>query len=95
MARLFETPSLKLYKNEIPWIKLKIEIAQVRNRSSERIIEAIIWGDLAYDLIKYYRLNDYVLVEGYLLTDLVINKKIVSLNIFQIYPFFRTPRFNA
>ena len=95
MARLFETSSLKLYKNEIPWVKFKIEITQVRNRPSEIIVEAIIWGDLAYDLIKYYHLNDYMLVEGYLLTDLAINKKIVSLNIFQIYPVFRTTGFNG
>ena len=95
VVRFFEIPTIELYQNEIPWTRFKVEIAPARNRPNDTIVEAIVWGDLAYDLIKYYRINDYVLIEGYLLTnpstntkDLTLNKKVVQLNIFQIYPFF-------
>ena len=67
---------------------------QNNNKNSDTIIHLSIWGNLAYDAIKYYKENDYVIVEGYISLRKPIfeelyntNKKQVELSVFKIYPF--------
>ena len=93
--RILQIPHIKLSYNKIPLIKFKIEIVQIRNNQSDGIIYAKIWGDLTYELIKYYRVNDYLLIEGYFsknstlpLNSAVKYKKDITISIFKIYPFF-------
>ena len=94
-VRILEIPTIKLFYNEIPLIKFKAEIAKLRNNQSNIIINAKIWGDLTYELIKYYQVNDYLLIEGYFSKDCdcALNlalryKKDIAINIFKIYPYF-------
>ena len=93
--RILEIPTIKLLYNKIPLIKFKAEIAKIRNNQSNIIINAKIWGDLTYELIKYYQVNDYLLIEGYFskdcnyTLDLALRyKKDITISIFKIYPYF-------
>ena len=89
IIRIIEIPHIKLIQNEIPWIMLRVEIPQDGLHQNSVIVEAKIWGDLAYEIQKYYYINDYLLIEGYLSTGFRNNlKKSPILTIFQIYPFF-------
>ena len=95
IVRILEIPRIKLTYNKIPVIKFKVEIAGARYKQTNIIVDAKIWGDLTYELLNYYRMNDYLLIECYLSQDytLPLNtvlkyKKNTTITIFHIYPYF-------
>lgn len=93
IIRLLEIPIIKLYQNKIPFAKFKVELGPTRNHKNNAIIEAQVWGDLAYDIKKYYHVNDYLIIEGYfsissLLKDSKLENKLVKLYIYRFYPYF-------
>ena len=95
IIRILEIPSEIVHFNEIPFIKFKAEITQIRNYQNTVTVLVKIWGDLSFDLISYYQVGNYLLIEGYISNDFTISlnsvtkyKKNVILTIFQIYPYF-------
>lgn len=92
-VRILKIFPIKLSRHSIPVIKFKVELAQVRNRYYRSIIEAEIWGDLAYNLKKYYQVNDYLILDGYFLVYSLSNnkeskRKLIKLIVYQFYPYF-------
>ena len=58
------------------------------------IVDLRFWGNLAGDVGTYYKINDYILIEGYLslkdkeITNSILqNQKKVNITVFKIYPF--------
>ena len=66
IVRVLELPTLKLDKNHIPFTKFRVELAQLRNKQVRIILNILAWGNLAEDVVKYYRVHDYILIEGFL-----------------------------
>lgn len=94
IIRIIEIPRRKFTYNKIPVIKFKVEIVGTRYNQINSIVNAKIWGKLAYELINYYRINEYLLIEGYLSQDNTLSlntalryKKNTTITIFQIYPY--------
>ena len=89
IIRLFEIPYVELQSNNIPFIQFNVEIPQVRNRLQSAIIKAVIWGDLAFSLLEYTTVNDYLLIEAYIFNDysVKLNHK-PTISIYRIYPLF-------
>lgn len=95
VIRILEIPLIILSKNTIPFIKFKVELPSTRNNHNSLIVEAQIWGDLAYHIKNYHHVNDYLIIEGYFYTDTLLQTSIpnlevefVKLDIYQIYPIF-------
>jgi len=94
IVRLLEIPQVELDTNNNPSIQFNVEISQVRNRLESVIIKAIIWGDLAFSLLEYATVNDYLLVEAYIFTNYSVTEYLIKLNdkpklnIYRIYPLF-------
>jgi single-stranded DNA-binding protein len=63
MVKILEEPVCKVLKGNILVTKFRAQFPQIRN---SRIINIIFWGNLANDISNYYKVNDYILVEGYL-----------------------------
>ena len=87
IVRIIEIPRIKLIQDQIPFIKIRMEIPQNIKCNNFVIIEAKMWGDSVFDFERYYKINDYVLVEGSFSTTI---KKISKLTIYRIYPFLLT-----
>ena len=91
IVRVLEIPSINYCENLIPVATFRVELADDLDYQKFSIIEAEIWGDLAYDFERYYYINDYLLIEGYFSMRVSNNnysdKKIPILTIFQIYPY--------
>lgn len=90
IIRILEIPKIELTSNNIEMVRFRVQLPSVRNKiQSPIIIYSTIWGNLAYDIISYYRINDYALVEGYISTSSNNNKKKSSivLTITKVYPF--------
>ena len=94
IVRLFEIPHIELASNNTPFIQFNVELPQVRNRLQSIIIKAIIWGDLAFSLLEYMTVNDYLLIEAYIFNNYSFTDDLIKLNakpklnIYRIYPLF-------
>jgi len=70
-------------------IKFRVQLPYVRNKKqSPIIINSQIWGDLGYDIVNYYRVNDYMLIEGSFSTIFFKDEQpVITINIAKVYPF--------
>ena len=91
IVKILESPESKIIKDKISITKFRAQLPQIRQT---RVIDIVIWGNLANDVAKYYGTNDYILVEGYLSlrksTQLKSNRKILKrarLTVLKAYPF--------
>jgi len=89
IIRILEIPPFKS-PNDILSIKFRVQLPYLRNNPKQHtIVDCTIWGELAYDLVNYYRTNDYALIEGYIsvLPNHVKNNPTITLNIVRLYPY--------
>ena len=92
IVRILETPKFHSLTNNISRTEFRAKLPQIRNKKSPTIVKLVFWGDFAYDVANYYRVNDYILIEGYL----AYKKKKVStrtlknlkVTVFKVYPLF-------
>ena len=91
IVKILENPSKILFKNNIPIIQFRVQLPQVKNN---RIINLTLLGNLARDVAKYYKINDYIIIEGYLSirnkrvnNSKIQNSKRVEITVLKVYPF--------
>ena len=91
IAKILETPKTKNLNLSIPTTQFRVQFPQVRNTS---VVYLTFWGNLASDVSNYYKINDYILIEGYIsLRDRYNSNKIVSkskkveITVLKVYPF--------
>ena len=90
IIQILEIPKIESYSDNIEMVKFRVQLPYVRNKlQSPIIINSKIWGDLGYDVLNYYRVNDYALAEGYICSsfDNSQNKESITINITKLYPF--------
>lgn len=63
IVKILESPKTKMVKNNILVTKFRAQLPQIRKT---RVVDIVVWGNLAKDVAKYYSTNDYILIEGYL-----------------------------
>ena len=63
IVKILESPKTKTIKNNILVTKFRAQLPQIRKT---RVVDIVIWGNLAKDVANYYNTNDYILIEGYL-----------------------------
>lgn len=73
--------------------ELIVQLPQVRKNNIKLLLQLSVWGKLSYDVAKYYKQNDYVIIEGYISIknmniDSVFNliDKQVEISVFKLYP---------
>jgi single-stranded DNA-binding protein len=95
IVRILEIPKLSLVDKTINRTEFRVQLPKIRNKQSLIIIKLIFWGDFAYDVANYYRVNDYILIEGYLAfkKDKSNNSsnrslKHLEITVFKVYPLF-------
>ena len=91
IVKILETPKQKIINNNNLVSTFRVQISQVRQT---RIIKLVFWGNLARDVINYYKINDYILIEGYLAltsqSDSELTKKPsknIEVTVLKVYPF--------
>jgi len=76
VVKLVEISKQSFFDDNISVIEILVKFPQIRT----------------YDIAKYYHVNDYVIIEGYislknLLSDYLNGDKQVEISVFKIYPF--------
>ena len=91
IVKILESPKNKTIKNKISITKFRAQLPQIRQT---RVVDIVVWGNLANDMEKYYNKSDYILVEGYLslrkLSQSNSNRKVLKrarFTILKVYPF--------
>ena len=92
VIKILETPKQKLISDNIVVTQFRAQLPQYYNT---QLINLTFWGHLAEDVKNYYKINDYILIEGYLSlrnksTPNIIyqRSKTVEITVVKIYPFF-------
>lgn len=93
VVRILEIPALQVNRNEISFTKFRVQLPQLRVKQSKTILTLLVSGNLAQDIVKYYQVNDYVLIEGYLSLRKSFHQKqdikeFLQVNVFKIFPLF-------
>ena len=88
IVKILETPKQKSINNDITFVKFRAQLTSVRKN---QIVTIMFWGNLAQDIISYYKINQYLLIEGYPSfrnsTNLKQTSKRVEITGLRVYPF--------
>jgi single-stranded DNA-binding protein len=89
IVKILEIPKQEIYKTNIPVTKFRVQFPQFRNTS---IVHLTFWGRLANDVAQYYKINDYILIEGYIsirknrIPGRSLTSKKVEITVLKVYP---------
>ena len=91
MIKIVGIPEQSFFDGDISVTEIPAKFYQLQN-NSHNICKLSIWGRLSYDVMQYYEINDYLIVEGYISrrNSNFKNDKIISeieISVFKIYPF--------
>jgi hypothetical protein len=93
VVKILEKPLPIVLNSTIPVTKFRVQLPQIRGKK-KRIVELVFWGKLSQDVVNYYQIQDYILVEGYLslrnkplINSTIKNSKKVTITVLKIYPF--------
>jgi single-stranded DNA-binding protein len=89
IVKILENPKYKIYNTNVSVTKFRVQFPQFKNTS---IVHLTFWGKLANDVSRYYKINDYILIEGSIsirkkksLNSPFISKK-VEVTVSKVYP---------
>ena len=87
IVKILENPIQTIFDKNIPITKFRVQLPQVRNNT---IIHLTFWGKLGQDIVNYYEINDYIIIEGYLSLrnkKMLNSSKKVEITVLKVYPF--------
>jgi len=95
IVKILTTPIQSFFSDNTTVIEATVQFAKIQKQKRETFDEFRLsaWGNLGLDLLKYYRIGDYVIVEGFLsLRNSSKNKidKEPEFTIIKLYPFLLT-----
>ena len=77
IIKILEFPQQKFITNNILVTQIRGEIAQFR---SNQFVLITFWGNFGNEFKNYYRVNDYIIIEGYLSIQKKSNNKLALKN---------------
>lgn len=92
IVKILETPENQILSTNIFVTKFRVQFPQFRNTS---VIHITVWGNLARYVADFYKINDYILIEGYISlkskrisSQLISKSKKIEITVFKVYPLF-------
>lgn len=94
VVKILEIPEQKILKKKYTLVQCRVQLPQIRKN---RVVKLKVWGKLAKDVLFHYKINDYILVEGYISIRSSLKKdstkslkkipKKLEISALKIYPF--------
>ena len=92
IVKILETPKQESMDDDITFVQFRAQLASARKF---QIVKVIFWGNLAQDIVSFYKINQYLLIEGYPSfrnsTNFQQTLKIVEITGLRVYPFSIKP----
>ncbi len=63
IVKIIEKSISLTYSNELV-LKIPIQFPHIKSKLSKKYLNLILWGTFREDFLKYYKIKDYLLVEG-------------------------------
>jgi len=97
IGKILTEPKQSFFQDDLTKTQLWVKFPQSRQSKFIDLASLSIWGDLAYEVIKYYQVNDYILVEGFLNIQPNNNpnnykNEYIEISVFKLYPFILTSK---
>ena len=90
IVKVIKKPTQKFLKKKILLTELHVQFPSTRNKNKNTLntMDLLIWGDLGQDIIKYYKINDYILIEGFISfrKKKFNNNQEIKISVSKIYP---------
>jgi cytochrome c oxidase subunit IV len=93
IVKIIGKPEQSFFKDDICITEVIVKVSQNKKTQHEIPFRLSIWGNLGYDVMQYYQINDYIIIEGYLslreniFDNSRLKKKQLEVSVFKIYPF--------
>ena len=91
VVKILEIPNQKILNNTLSVTQFRAQFPQARQNC---IVHLKFWGNLAHDVATYYKINDYILIEGYLsfkdqttMDSMEKTMKKLEITVLKVYPF--------
>lgn len=93
IVKIIGKPEQSFFENKICITEVLVKLCQTKKNKLEIPLRLSIWGNLGYDIIKYYKIDDYIIIEGYIslrenIFDSSTSDKQIEVSVFKCYPFF-------
>lgn len=95
IVKLLENPKQHFVNSRTILTSFRVEMPQ---RRKNKIVHLTFWGNLAEEVYKFYRKNDYILIEGYVslrpkkTLNLTMRKpKKVTITVLRVFPILLNP----
>ncbi len=94
IVKIVSQPIQSFFIGDISIVEIIVEFPKAKKKKSFQDIRLSIWGDLGGDICKYYKIGDYVIVEGFLslrtnVSGIILDKE-PEFTITKFYPFLLT-----
>jgi single-stranded DNA-binding protein len=66
IVKIINEPISSQFQDNISLIEMMVQFSPVRKTKTVKNFRVLVWGNLAEDIIKYYKVNDYIIIEGYI-----------------------------
>ena len=78
VVKILEKPIQTIDEDKVLRTECRAQLPQIRNN---RIVNLVFWGNLARDAVNSYKINDYIMIEGYVSLHNKITNKLVQRNL--------------
>ena len=90
IVKVLKKPKQRFLKKNILLTELHVQFPSTRkkNKNNMNKMDLLIWGNLGEDIIKYYKINDYILIEGFISLHKrkINNNQEIKVSVSKIYP---------
>ena len=90
IVKVLKKPKQRFLKKNILLTELHVQFPSTRKKNKNNLnkMDLLIWGNLGEDIIKYYKINDYILVEGFISLHKrkINNNQEIKVSVSKIYP---------
>ena len=98
LVKIITPPIQSSFEDGFYVTEMQVKFPAIKTKvNCNDVIHLSIWSNLSSDAIKYYKVNQYILLEGYIsirenLLNLskYSNSKQISISVVNLYPFFQT-----
>jgi single-stranded DNA-binding protein len=66
IVKIINDPIRSQFEDNVSLAEMMVKFSIVRKKKTIEEFRVLVWGNLAEDIIKYYKKNDYIIIEGYL-----------------------------
>ena len=66
IVKIIQPPEQSFFEDDTTVTEIFVKFPQFLNKNYSDIFQLSIWGNLANDVIEYYSVDDYLIVEGYI-----------------------------